>query len=120
MHQPYKVAVAVVFYVACGMFLSAHAAGGLVGAAVDPAFALGDEGAIICDWGNGYEKELAFSNFLTYSTLIVAFFFPVDKTKKMSLDQNLLELSGLTTAPVLVHLIGIFIINNFVGRGFHL
>jgi hypothetical protein len=92
MHQPYKVGVAVVFCLAFGMFLSVHAAGGLVGAAVDPAFDRANDPGLICEWGDPYENERAFSNLLTYATLIVAFFFPVDKTKKMSIDQDLLEL----------------------------
>jgi len=109
----FKIVASVLLSLAYGMYLSAHASGGLLGAAVDPAFGQANEVGMFADCG--YDTARDVSRFLSFSTLIVVFFFPVDKTKKMSIRQNVLELLALTTAPILVHLAGTFMINNFGG-----
>ena len=110
-----KLAAFALLSLAYGMCLSAQADGGLIGTCIDPAFGQSNELGMLADYG--YDTARDISRFLTLSTFIVTFFFPIDKSKKISLRRDFLELLALTAAPILVHLVGTYIINNFGGLG---
>jgi len=98
-----------------GIGLSATAAGGLVGAVVDPAFGQANEVGMLADYG--YDTARDISRIVTAISFIIVFFIPMNKRKKSSIRRVLLELIALTAIPLLVHLAGTFMINNFGGLG---
>ena len=65
----------------------------------------------------GYDTARDIARFLTAFSSVIVFFFPLDKTKKLSVRRLLLELLALATVPVLIYLAGNFVINNFGGLG---
>lgn len=65
----------------------------------------------------GYETARDISRIVTGITLLIVFFVPLAERKKERIALLITELLGLSAIPVLVHLAGIYIINNFAGLG---
>ncbi len=90
-----------------------HASGGLVGAPLDPAFGQVNEVGMIPDYGN--QTSLDNLRLVTALSFIIVSFVPMDKRKNAPVRRVVLELIGLASVPIVVHLIGTFMIDNFGG-----
>ncbi len=88
---------------------------GLVGQPVDPMHGQSNEVAMLADYG--YDTARDISRAVTAITFLIVFFVPLDERKKDKLAVLVTELLGLATIPLLVHLAGTYIINNFGGLG---
>jgi hypothetical protein len=96
-----------------GISMTAASAGGkVIGAVVDPAFSQAN-GGMVPDFG--YDDARHVVMLLTAFSYFVVFFIPLNKRRKTSLRRVVLELIALTSVPVLVHLAGMFCVNNFGG-----
>ena len=111
----YAATASVLICVAYGIYISPIHAGGLVAPTADPAFGQAGEVAMVSDYGYGVARKIA--GFLTALSSVIVFFFPMDKQKKKSIRQILLELLALAAVPVLIYLAGNFAVNNYGGLG---
>jgi hypothetical protein len=99
---------------------AAHAAGGLVGAAVDPAFGQANEVGMLADYG--YDSARDISRVVTALSTVpssmagmkIAFGQRDGGESAMNVAKGLGVGFG---APTAVHLLGTFAINNFGGLG---
>ena len=103
---------------------AAYAAGGLVGAAVDPAFGRANEVGMVADYG--YDMARDISRVFTALSTIPAVMAGAKVAHSYSQEGNAIGNqvraigTGLTVAfgfPTVIHLLGIFAINNFGGLG---
>lgn len=88
---------------------------GIVGAPVDPLLGQSNEVGMVQDYGYDAARDIA--NAVTAITFAICFFFPLDDLKKDKLNIVITELLALCAIPLLVHLAGTYIINNFGGLG---
>ena len=88
---------------------------GLVGAAVDPRYGQSNEVAQLADYG--YDTARDISRLVTVVSFAIAFFVPMDKRKEANIRRVAIELIALACIPILVHLAGTHIINNYGGLG---
>ncbi len=90
--------------------LSASAQG-LVGAPIDPRY-----GCVqLTDYG--YDTARDISRLVTLVSFAIALFVPMDKRKEANIRRVAIELIALACIPILVHLAGTHIINNYGGLG---
>ena len=103
---------------------AAHAAGGLVGAPVDPAFGQANEVGMIADYG--YDLARDCSRVITALSTIPAAMAGAKIVHNFAYEGNAMgnATRGIFTAlavtfggPTVVHLLGTFAINNFGGLG---
>ena len=83
------------------------------GMAVDPRYGQSNEVGMLADYGYDTARDIA--RMATAIAAVVCFFVP--KYKHKDVNQAIVSLAKRTCVPLLVHLIGIFIINNFGGMG---
>jgi hypothetical protein len=105
--------VAATLTICYALGLSVQASGGLVGAGYDPAFGQVNEVGRMADVGCDTARNV--SSLMTMISCVIVFFLPLDKNKRLSVSRLLLELIALALVPILVHLAGNFVINNFGG-----
>lgn len=79
------------------------------GLTVDPRYGASTEVGMLYEIG--YDTPRDISRFVSFAVLTICFFVP--QTKRVSIKRATLELIGLLCIPILVHLVGTFIINNF-------
>jgi hypothetical protein len=92
--------------------------GGLVGAAVDPAFGQANEVGMLADFG--YDTARDIGRFLTLASFIISIMIAtlfLRRQKKRTLGMIMKAVLVLFAVPTAVHLVGIFMINNFGGLG---
>jgi hypothetical protein len=94
---------------------SSVSAQGLVGAPVDPRYGQSSQCGQFSDLGYDAARDIA--RLVTAVTFLIVFFIPLDERKKDKVAVLVTELVGLAAIPLLVHLAGTFIINNFGGLG---
>lgn len=103
---------------------AAHAAGGLVGAPVDPAFGQANEVGMVADYG--YDMARDIGRVLTALSTVPAALAGAKVAHSYSQEGNAIGNqvravgTGLTVAfggPTAIHLLGTFAINNFGGLG---
>jgi hypothetical protein len=97
-----------------GVALSASASGGLVGAAVDPAF-MEPNATPLADYGYDTARQIA--RIATAVSFACVFFIPMNKMKKIGVRRCFLELLALASVPLLVHFAGVFALENCGGLG---
>jgi hypothetical protein len=101
---------------------AAHAAGGLVGAAVDPAFGQANEIGQMADYGYDTARDIsrvatAFSTIPCSWAGVKIIFGHNDGAIMNPVRYVLTGLSVGFGGPITVHLLGTFAINNFGGLG---
>lgn len=79
------------------------------GLTADPRYGASTEVGMLYDVG--YDTPRDISRFVSFAVLTICFFVP--QTKRVSVRRATLELILLLCIPILVHLVGTFIINNF-------
>lgn len=65
--------------------------------------------------GHGFDTARDISRLVTYVTFVICFFVP--RTKAVSVKRAIAEIAGLLCIPILVHLAGTYVINNFISCG---
>lgn len=112
-----RVGLAAVLAVLCltyGFSMAAHSQGlSVPGLTVDPRYGAIQTVGTLADYGYDCARDI--SRFVTWTTFLVCFFFP--KKHHITVKRAIIELLVLMTIPVLVHFIGIFMINNIGGLG---
>jgi hypothetical protein len=94
----------------------ASAGPGLIGAPVDPRYGQSDGDTSLLDYfAFGYDCARDISRTITLLTFILVFWWPL--AKGTNLRRVIWELVNLSCIPLLVHLVGTFLINNFGGIG---
>ena len=93
---------------------AAHAAGGLVGAAVDPAFGQANEVGMLADYGYDTARDISRVVTALSTGMKIAFGQRDGGESAMNVAKGLGVGFG---APTAVHLLGTFAINNFGGLG---
>jgi hypothetical protein len=97
-----------------GLTLSAQGQGIAVSSlVVDPRYGQVHEIGQLADYG--YDSARAISRAVTALAFVICCFVPMDK--RITAKRALIELLALACVPVLAHLIGTYMINNFGGLG---
>lgn len=97
----------------CGLSAAAQ---GLVGAPVDiPRSLSAGEVGLFSNFS--YDSAVGISRTITLIALVAVMFVPLARKKKANLRLVSLELIGLASIPMAVHLIGTWAINNYGGIG---
>ena len=65
----------------------------------------------------GYDTARDISRLVTAISFLIVLFVPLETRKKDKIGVVVTELLGLAAIPLLVHLAGTYIINNFGGLG---
>jgi hypothetical protein len=82
---------------------------------VDPRYGQSNEISLWTDMG--YDTARDISRIVTLVSFVIVFFWPMSREKKESTRRIILELFALASVPVLIHIAGTFIANNFCGLG---
>ena len=88
---------------------------GLIGGPIDPRYGTTGEVGQLADYG--YDTARDISRLVTAVSFLIAFFVPMDKKKAKNLKLIAIELIALALIPVLIHIAGTYLINNFGGLG---
>jgi hypothetical protein len=98
------------------LWTAAASAQGLVGAPVDPRYGVscGTAGPL-SDYG--YDTARDISRLITAISFLIALFVPMDKKKEGNLRLIAIELVALAFIPIIIHIAGLYYINNFTGLG---
>ncbi len=83
------------------------------GVATDPRYGACTEVGTLADYG--YDTARDISRLVTFVTFVICFFVP--RTKSVSVKRAIAEIAGLLCIPILVHLAGTYVINNFISCG---
>jgi hypothetical protein len=88
---------------------------GLIGAPIDPRYGTVQEVGQLADYG--YDTARDISRLVTAVSFLIALFVPMDKKKAKNLKLIAIELIALALIPILTHIAGAYLINNFGGLG---